>query len=284
MKGLILAGGRGSRLYPISQDINKQLLPIYDKPMIYYPLTTLLENGIREICFITSPHDLRDFKRLLGSGSRFGAKFNFRVQKVPKGIPEAFIIAKRFINKSNIALMLGDNIWHGAKIFNKAVKNFKGGSTVFAYRVSDPERYGVIEFDRWGQALSLEEKPERPKSNYALPGFYLFDNRVSYISRGLQPSARGELEITDVIRYYLDRKELNVETLNRGCAWLDAGTIAAFYESANYIQAIEKRQGIKVGCPEEAALKAGLLPKEKLEKILKRMPNCEYKEYLKKLL
>ena len=284
MKGIILAAGDGKRLYPLTSAYNKQLLPIYDKPMIYYPLTTLIENGIRDVCLIVKPHQVDSFKGVLGDGSRFGISITYMTQKVPRGIAEAFIIAEKFIDKSNVTLILGDNLWYGATIFKKAVKFFESGATIFGYRVSDPERYGVIEFDVNGKALSIEEKPEKPKSNYAIPGLYIFDSKVVEISAGLKPSARGELEITDVIKSYLKLGELNVDKINRGCAWLDAGTTAAFYDSAAYVEALEHRQGIKIGCPEEAAFNKGFLSEAELIDVIRDTPESEYKVYLTSLL
>jgi glucose-1-phosphate thymidylyltransferase len=284
MKGIILAAGDGKRLYPLTSLYNKQLLPVYDKPMIYYPLTTLIENGVTDICIIVKPLQLESFKGLLGDGSRFGISISYETQEIPRGIAEAFIIAEKFINKSNVALILGDNILHGAKIFEKAVRNFQSGANVFGYKVSDPERYGVVEFNSDGKVISIEEKPKNPKSNYAIPGMYLFDNKVVEISAALEPSARGELEITDVIKSYLNIGELNVHLIDKGCAWLDAGTTTAFHDSASYVQAIERRQGIKIGCPEEAAFKRRLLSYAQLKEVIGATPSSEYKDYLLKLL
>jgi len=284
MKGIILAAGDGKRLYPLTSAYNKQLLPIYDKPMIYYPLTTLIENGIKDVCLIVKPHQVDSFKEVLGDGSRFGISITYMTQKVPRGIAEAFIIAEKFINKSSVMLVLGDNLWHGATVFKKAVKNFKSGATIFGYRVSDPERYGVIEFNEQGKAISIEEKPKNPKSNYAIPGLYVFDSKIVEISTALKPSVRGELEITDAIEAYLKLGELHVEKVNRGCAWLDAGTTAAFYESAAYVQALERRQGIKIGCPEEAAFNKGFLSEVELIDVVRDTPESEYRVYLTSLL
>ena len=284
MKGIILAAGDGKRLYPLTSAYNKQLLPIYDKPMVYYPLTTLIENGIRDVCLIVKPHQVDSFKEVLGDGSRFGISITYMTQKVPRGIAEAFIIAEKFINKSHVMLVLGDNLWHGATVFKKAVKGFKSGATIFGYRVSDPERYGVIEFNEQGKAISIEEKPKNPKSNYAIPGLYVFDSKVVEISTALKPSVRGELEITDAIEVYLKLGELHVEKVNRGCAWLDAGTTAAFYESAAYVQALERRQGIKIGCPEEAAFNKGFLSEAELIDVIRDTPESEYRVYLTSLL
>jgi len=284
MKGIILAGGMGSRLYPCSQYLNKQLLPVYDKPMIYYPLTTLLENGINEICIITSENYIAEFRQLLGKGTRFGAKITYKIQSKPRGISEAFVIARNFIRNSNVALILGDNIFYGCKVFTRAIKQFEKGGTIFGYKVSDPTRYGVVELDSRNRVISLEEKPKEPKSDLAIPGFYLFDKQVSEISKALKPSARGELEITDVISAYKDKEELKVVKINRGCAWLDAGTSTALHDSAAFIQAIEHRQGIKVGCPEEAALMNNLISKDDFSQIVSNTPDSEYKNYLLDLL
>ena len=274
----------GSRLYPCSQYMNKQLLPVYDKPMIYYPLTTLLENVINEICIITNEEYIAEFRQLLGKGARFGAKITYKIQSKPRGISEAFLIARNFIKNSNVALILGDNIWYACRVFNRAIKNFEKGGTIFGYKVSDPTRYGVVEFDSRNRVISLEEKPTNPKSDYAIPGFYLFDKRVSDISKVLKPSARGELEITDVIQAYHDLDELKFVKINKGCAWLDAGTSTALHDSAAFIQAIENRQGIKVGCPEEAALISNFISKDDLSQVLLNTPDSEYKDYLLSLL
>jgi glucose-1-phosphate thymidylyltransferase len=286
MKGIILAAGKGSRLYPTSLAINKQLMPIYDKPMIYYPLTTLIENRIDEICIICNPEALSSFKDLLGDGHRFGIKLTYKVQKEPKGIAESFIIASSFLSGADgVTLILGDNIFYGAKeVLEKAFMQFNGGATVFGYRVHDPERYGVVEFDQDGKALSIQEKPKKPKSDYAIPGFYIFDETVVDIAINLKPSKRGELEITDIIKGYLRKDALKVCKLPRGTAWLDAGTCGSFYDSSSYVQAIEKRQGVKIGCPEEAGYVNGFLTKTKLRKIVKETPNSDYKDYLKRLL
>ena len=280
MKGIILAGGAGSRLYPLTLVASKQLQPVYDKPMVYYPLTTLIEGGIRELCLISTPQDLPRFRQLLGDGSRFGVSIEYREQPKPAGIAQAFLIAESFIGKDNVALILGDNIFYGGDTFSRAFAEFKGGATIFGYHVNDPERYGVVEFDAQGQAISIEEKPESPRSNYAVPGLYIFDNTVVAITKGLQPSARGELEITDVNLAYLRRGELRVHRLSRGFAWLDAGTSSSLHEASAYVQTIEKRAGVKIGCPEEAAYRAGFLPLAKLEELALKMPKCEYREYL----
>jgi len=282
MKGIILAGGAGSRLYPLTLVASKQLQPVYDKPMVYYPLTTLIESGIRELCLISTPHDLPRFKQLLGDGSRFGVTIDYREQEKPAGIAQAFLIAESFIGKDSVTLILGDNIFYGGDTFQKAFADFKSGATIFGYHVNDPERYGVVEFDATGKAVSIEEKPKAPKSNYAVPGLYIYDNEVVAITKNLKPSARGELEITAVNVEYLRRGTLRVQRLNRGFAWLDAGTSSSLHEASAYVQTIEKRAGIKIGCPEEAAFRSGLATLAQLEQIVTAMPNCEYREYLAK--
>ena len=285
MKGIILTGGHGSRLYPSTLATNKQLLPVYDKPMIYYPLTSLIENGVDEVCIITNPDSTNNFKKLIGDGSQWGIKVIYRVQKEPNGIPEAFVIAKNFLKRDDgVCLILGDNIYYGANdILTEAFMNFNSGGTVFGYRVEDPERYGVVEMSG-NKVLSIEEKPQKPKSNYAIPGLYIFDYNVIEIAEKLKPSKRGELEITDVIKAYLREDTLNVHKLPRGTVWLDAGTSSSLYDSSAYVQAIEKRQGIKIGCPEEAAYNQGYINKTELRKLIKTIPNCEYKNYLLNIL
>ncbi|MFO1477833.1 MAG: glucose-1-phosphate thymidylyltransferase RfbA [Verrucomicrobiota bacterium] len=280
MKGIILAGGAGSRLFPLTLVASKQLQPVYDKPMVYYPLTTLIEGGIREFCLISTPHDLPRFKQLLGDGSAWGLHIEYREQAKPEGIAQAFLIAESFIGNDGVTLVLGDNVFYGGDAFQRAFHDFKGGATIFGYHVNDPQRYGVVEFDEQGRAISIEEKPRQPRSNYAVPGLYIFDNKVVAITRALKPSARGELEITDVNLEYLRRGELRVQRLNRGVAWLDAGTSSSLHEASAYVQTIEKRAGIKIGCPEEAAFRNGFLPLEQLEALTSRMPGCEYREYL----
>ena len=280
MKGIILAGGAGSRLYPLTLVASKQLQPVFDKPMVYYPLTTLIEGGIRELCLISTPHDLPRFKQLLGDGSRFGVSIEYREQAKPAGIAQAFLIAEDFIGGDNVTLILGDNIFYGGDSFQRAFSEFKTGETIFGYHVHDPERYGVVEFDAQGRAVSIEEKPARPKSNYAVPGLYICDHSVVEIVRNLKPSARGELEITAVNVEYLRRGGLRVQRLARGFAWLDAGTSSSLHEASAYVQTIEKRAGIKIGCPEEAAFRQGFVTLEQLEKIVGEMPNCEYRTYL----
>jgi len=280
MKGIILAGGSGSRLFPLTLVASKQLQPVYDKPMVYYPLTTLIEGGIRELCLISTPQDLPRFRQLLGDGSGWGLRIEYREQPRPEGIAQAFLIAESFIGADPVTLILGDNVFYGGDSFHRAFAEFKSGATIFGYHVNDPERYGVVEFSEDGHALSIEEKPKHPKSNYAVPGLYIFDNDVVSITRNLKPSGRGELEITDVNVQYLRRGELRVCRLNRGFAWLDAGTSNSLHEASAYVQTIEKRQGIKIGCPEEAAYRRGFLSLAQLEVLTTRMPKCEYREYL----
>lgn len=280
MKGIILAGGAGSRLYPLTLVASKQLQPVYDKPMVYYPLTTLMASGIRELCLISTPHDLPRFRQLLGDGSAWGVRLEYREQAKPEGIAQAFLIAESFIGGDSVTLILGDNIFSGDDTFPRAVTEFQGGATIFAYHVHDPQRYGVVEFDATGRAISLEEKPKQPKSNYAVPGVYLYDNDVVALTKALQPSARGELEITDLNREYLRRDRLTVRRFSRGFAWLDAGTSTSLHDASAYVQTIEKRQGVKIGCPEEAALRRGFLSVDQFEALTRSMPNCEYRDYL----
>jgi glucose-1-phosphate thymidylyltransferase len=284
MKGIILAGGAGSRLYPLTLVASKQLQPVYDKPMVYYPLTTLIESGVREFCLISTPQDLPRFQQLLGDGDRWGVSIEYREQPKPAGIAQAFLIAETFIGRDNVTLILGDNIFYGGDRFEKSFAAFNGGSTIFGYHVNDPERYGVVEFDSSGRAVSIEEKPAKPKSSYAVPGLYLYDNEVIAIAKSLKPSARGELEITSVNVEYLRRGRLCVCPLSRGFAWLDAGTSSSLHEASAYVQTIERRAGIKIGCPEEAALQRGFLTEEKFEKLLSNMPACEYRDYLVSVL
>jgi glucose-1-phosphate thymidylyltransferase len=282
MKGIILAGGAGSRLYPLTLVASKQLQPIYDKPMVYYPLTTLIEGGIREFCLISTPQDLPRFGQLFGDGSAWGLSIEYREQPKPGGIAQAFLIAESFIGHDAATLILGDNVFYGGDLFHRAFAEFKSGATIFGYHVNDPERYGVVEFDSNGQAISIEEKPRQPKSNYAVPGLYIYDNEVVAIVKAIQPSARGELEITDVNVAYLRRGQLRVHRLNRGFAWLDAGTSSSLHEASAYVQTIEKRAGVKIGCPEEAAFRSGFLELAQLEALVEKMPKCEYREYLEK--
>jgi len=280
MKGIILAGGAGSRLFPLTLVASKQLQPVYDKPMVYYPLTTLIEGGVREICLISTPQDLPRFRQLLGDGSVWGLSLDYREQPRPGGIAQAFLIAEPFIGRDPVTLILGDNVFYGGDSFHSAFAEFKAGATIFGYHVNDPERYGVVEFDGDGRALSIQEKPKQPKSNYAVPGLYIYDNQVVEITKNLKPSARGELEITDVNVEYLRRGQLRVHRLGRGFAWLDAGTSSSLHEASAYVQTIEKRQGIKIGCPEEAAFRQGFLSLPQLETLTGRMPNSEYRCYL----
>jgi glucose-1-phosphate thymidylyltransferase len=285
MKGIILAGGAGSRLYPLSLVASKQLQPVYDKPMIYYPLCTLIENGIREICLISTPQDISRFRQLLGDGTDWGLLIEYREQPKPEGIAQAFLIAESFIGEEEVTLILGDNLFYGPESFKKAFSDFNSGAYVFGYYVNDPERYGVVEFNNdSGLAISIEEKPVKPKSNFAVPGLYLYDNDVVTITKELQPSARGELEITDVNLEYLRRGSLNVKKLERGFAWLDAGTSNSLHDASSYVQTIERRQGIKIGCPEEAAFKQDFISKGNLQTITEAMPNCEYREYLNSII
>jgi glucose-1-phosphate thymidylyltransferase len=280
MKGVILAGGTGSRLYPLTQVASKQLQPVYDKPMVYYPLTVLIASGIREICLITTPQDLPRFQQLLGDGTQWGISIEYREQPQPEGIAQALLIAASFIGDDSVTLILGDNIFFGGDALPRAFAEFRSGATIFAYHVNDPERYGVVEFDVEGRAVSLEEKPAQPRSNYAVPGVYLYDNHAVDIARSLRPSARGELEITDVNKEYLRRSTLRVQRLSRGTAWLDAGTSSSLHEASAYVQTIEKRQGTKLGCPEEAALYRGFLSLDQFEALISGLPQCEYREYL----
>lgn len=280
MKGIILAGGAGSRLFPLTLVASKQLQPVYDKPMVYYPLTTLIEGGIREFCLISTPQDLPRFRQLLGDGAAWGLAIDYREQARPEGIAQAFRIAASFIGSDAVTLILGDNVFYGGDSFQRAFADFKNGATIFGYHVNDPERYGVVEFDGKGQAISIEEKPQQPRSNYAVPGLYIYDNTVVAIARDLKASARGELEITDVNLEFLRRGQLRVHRLSRGFAWLDAGTSNSLHEASAYVQTIEKRQGIKIGCPEEAAYRKGFLSLPQLEALTARMPRCEYRDYL----
>jgi glucose-1-phosphate thymidylyltransferase len=283
MKGIILAGGAGSRLYPLTLVASKQLQPVYDKPMVYYPLATLVESGIRELCLISTPHDLPRFRQLFANAAAFGLSIDYREQEKPAGIAQAFLIAESFIGSDPVSLILGDNIFWGGDVFQQAFDKFTDGAVVFAYQVRDPERYGVVEFDAMGKAISIEEKPKQPKSDYAVPGLYIYDNSVVEITKNLKPSARGELEITDVNLAYLRQGKLRVHRLNRGFAWLDAGTSSSLHEASAYVQTIEKRQGIKIGCPEEAAFRRGFITLQQFESLISSMPRCEYRDYLEEV-
>ena len=286
MKGIILAGGSGTRLYPLTKAISKQIMPIYDKPMIYYPLSVLMLANIKEILIISTPRDLPVFQELLGNGSQLGLKLEYKVQKHPNGLAEAFIIGEEFIGKDNVALILGDNIFYGSGfsgMVEEAAK-LKEGAIVFGYPVKDPRAYGVVEFDENGKAISLEEKPKNPKSNYAIPGLYFYDNTVIEKSKTIKPSARGELEITTVNERYLQEGKLNVKNLGRGIAWLDTGTHEGILEASNFVQTVQKRQGFYIACIEEIAYTKGWINKEMLAKIINKLKNCDYKGYLESLL
>lgn len=286
MKGIILAGGSGTRLHPLTLAVSKQLMPVYDKPMIYYPLSTLMQAGINEILIISTPHDMPLFQKLLGDGSRIGCKFSYVVQEVPNGLAQAFVLGKDFIDNDSVALVLGDNIFYGSAMGDllKSSKEHPEGGVVFAYQVSDPERYGVVEFDENFKAISIEEKPEKPKSRHAVPGLYFYDNAVVAIAEALKPSPRGEYEITDVNREYLRQGKLHVGILDRGTAWLDTGTFASLMQAGQFVQVIEERQGLKVGCIEEEAYVQGFIDAEQLKKIAQPLLKSGYGEYLMGLI
>jgi glucose-1-phosphate thymidylyltransferase len=286
MKGIVLAGGSGSRLYPLTRAVSKQLIPVYSKPMVYYPLSTLMLAGIREILVITTPRDEESYRRLLGDGSDLGMRFDYAVQPAPGGIAQAFVIGRRFVGTDRVALALGDNIFYGAHFsdYLKSAAARERGATVFGYLVRDPERYGVVEFDARGRAVTLEEKPSKPRSSYAVTGLYFYDNQVLEFAAGLRPSARGELEITDVNRAYLERGQLHVEKLGRGIAWLDTGTHEALSQASNYIQAIEERQGLMVACLEEIAFRLGYIDAAALARLAASMASSPYGAYLMRLI
>ncbi len=285
MKGIILAGGSGTRLHPLTLAVSKQLMPVYDKPMIYYPLSCLMWSGIKEILIISTPHDLPLFEKLLGDGAKFGCRFEYAVQEKPNGLAEAFIIGEQFIGDDKVALILGDNIFYGtglAKLLQ--ANNNPDGGIIYAYHVHDPERYGVVEFDKSGKAISIEEKPQNPKSNYSVPGIYFYDNEVVEIAKNIKPSNRGELEITDINKIYLAKQKLNVSILDRGTAWLDTGTFNSLMQASQFVQVIEERQGLKIGAIEEAAYKMGYITKEELKELASPLIKSGYGKHLLSVL
>lgn len=288
MKGIVLAGGSGTRLYPSTMSVSKQLLPIYDKPMIYHPLSVLMLAGIKDILIISTPQDLPNFEKILGDGSQFGVKFSYKEQPSPDGLAQAFTLGEEFIGDSDVALILGDNIFYGpgfSGMMHTAIESIEqnGGAAVFGYQVKDPERFGVVEFDKEGKAVSIEEKPQEPKSNYAVTGLYFYDNKVVEYAKSLKPSARGEYEITDLNRIYLENGKLNVQTFGRGFAWLDTGTHRSLLQASQFIQTIEDNQGIKIACLEEIAMRMGFLPKEIVLENIKQYKNNEYYSYVRKV-
>ena len=285
MKGIILAGGSGTRLHPLTLVMSKQLMPLYDKPMIYYPLSVLMMSGIREVLIISTPHDLPHFKKLLGDGTQLGCEFSYEVQPEPDGLAKAFIIGEEFIGKEKVALVLGDNVFYGSGLINLLQENTDpDGGVIFAYHVNDPERYGVVEFDQDQKVISIEEKPKNPKSNYAVPGLYFYDNEVVAIAKSIQPSPRGELEITDVNKVYLQKGKLKVGIMSRGTAWMDTGTFDSLMQAGNFVQVIEQRQGLKIGCIEEIAYRKKFIDKEQLLTLAKPLEKSGYGIYLEKLI
>ena len=283
-KGIVLAGGAGTRLYPLTLVASKQLQPVYDKPMIYYPLSTLMRAGIQDILIISTPQDTPRFESLLGDGSRFGVRLSYVVQPEPKGIAQAFLVGEEFIDGDPVSLILGDNLFYGKMDLDRIMSEFSGGATVFGYPVVDPERYGVVEFDKTGKAIGIEEKPQKPKSNYAVPGLYMYDENVVEITKELKPSPRGELEITDLNMAYLDRGELMVEKLERGIAWLDTGTHMSLLEASHFIGTLEARQGLKIACLEEVAYQKGFVDRQQMQAIVEATPKSSYRDYLEQVL